>query len=161
LGNSFNLKVSRVVTTLRQSLYDGHPAPVGYGAHFENYLAFINCKLLEIKDTSKDSNEAVASNMVVRNGEDDANSGLFSLIECSLEKWPSRRRFCTTNQKGRLASVPPNSKNGNLICVIYGGEVPYVLRPHAPVVYTLVVECYVDGIMQREALSAGGLGLGF
>jgi hypothetical protein len=41
--------------------------------------------------------------------------------------------------------------------VIYGREVPYVLRPHAPGVHTLVGERYVDGIMHREALSAGGV----
>jgi hypothetical protein len=105
---------------------DGHPPPVEYGAYFEKYLAFI-----------KHEHEAVAFDPLPRMGGDDPDSETFSLIESSLEKWSSRRRFCTTH-KGRLASVPPNSRNGDLICVIYGGEVPYVLRPHAPGVYTLV-----------------------
>lgn len=131
---------------------DGYPAPVEYGAYFEKYLTFITHKMIDLRD----SKESAAFKMVLRIGEDDPDSKVLSLIESSLEKWSSRRRFCTTN-KGRLAFVPPDSRSGDLICIFYGGEVPYVLRPSEPGVYTLIGECYVDGIMHGEAVSEGGV----
>lgn len=135
---------------------DGHPVPAEYGGHFEKYVDFLKHNITEIKVSSGESKEWRDSGMVIGIGEDHPNWKRFALIESSLEKWSSRRRLCTTS-KGGLASVPPKAQDGDLICIIYGGEVPYVLRPHAPGVYTLVGECYVDGIMHGEALSHGGV----
>jgi hypothetical protein len=37
------------------------------------------------------------------------------------------RRFCIT-RKGHFCLLPPTASEGDLICVLLGGEVPYVLR---------------------------------
>jgi hypothetical protein len=53
---------------------------------------------------------------------------IHALIESDLGTWAQRRQLCTT-RKERLASVPRTAKEGDLICILYGGEVPYILRP--------------------------------
>jgi hypothetical protein len=138
---------------------DGHPASTEYDEYFEKDLAFIKNNLLIIKVTAEYSsaaNAAPAPTMMVRIGEDSPDSKAFSLIESSLEKWSPSRLFCTTI-KGRLASVAPNSRNGDLICLLYGGEVPYILRPRSLGGYNLVGECYIDGFMHGKALSDSGI----
>jgi hypothetical protein len=37
------------------------------------------------------------------------------------------RKFCIT-KKGHFCLLPPTASKGDLICVLLGGEVPYVLR---------------------------------
>jgi hypothetical protein len=37
------------------------------------------------------------------------------------------RRFCIT-RKGHFCLLPPTASKGDFICVLQGGEVPYVLR---------------------------------
>jgi len=49
--------------------------------------------------------------------------------------------------------VPEGAETGDLICILYGGEVPYVLRPQRNGYNVVVGECYVDGIMYGEACS--------
>ena len=57
---------------------------------------------------------------------------------------------------GYLASVPVSSLAGDLVCVVMGAAVPFVLRPtHAG--YQLIGECYVHGLMNGEALKMAGL----
>jgi hypothetical protein len=70
-------------------------------------------------------------------------------------------KFCVT-ESGRFGQVPLNSKLGDRICVLTGGEVPFVVRPTGSGTYTLIGECYIDGIMDGEALqeaSARGMPL--
>ncbi|KAF1964026.1 HET-domain-containing protein [Bimuria novae-zelandiae CBS 107.79] len=65
------------------------------------------------------------------------------------------RRFCIT-RKGRFCLLPPTASKGDLICILLGGEVPYVLRRidnQSQDYYTMVGECYVHGIMDGEAIS--------
>lgn len=61
--------------------------------------------------------------------------------------------FCTTTS-GRVAFLPPMARKGDLICILYGSEVPYLLRPRMDGNYVVVGECYANGIMHGEALSA-------
>ncbi|VUC31794.1 unnamed protein product [Clonostachys rosea] len=60
-------------------------------------------------------------------------------------------KFCVT-ESGRFGQIPLNSKPGDRICVLVGGEVPFVLRPTGSGTYTVLGECYVDGVMDGEAL---------
>jgi len=55
----------------------------------------------------------------------------------------------------RLAMIPRGANDGDLICVLYGCSVPVLLRgvEFQENFYTLVGECYVDGLMHGEALS--------
>jgi hypothetical protein len=75
----------------------------------------------------------------------------------------SGRKFAITEhsvtKQKRMALVPPETKEKDLICVIYGLEVPFVLRrlnkPTTGNCFQLVGECYVHGIMDGEALNDG------
>jgi len=59
--------------------------------------------------------------------------------------------------KGYIGLVPEEAAEGDLICILNGGTVPYVLRrspsekDDAPY-YQFMGECYVHGIMDAEAL---------
>jgi hypothetical protein len=68
-------------------------------------------------------------------------------------KFSSPHVFCTT-KKGYMCMVPPMSKVGDSICLIYGVWVPFVLRASVedPKRYQLVGDSYVHGIMDGEAL---------
>ncbi len=64
----------------------------------------------------------------------------------------SFRRFCVT-EEGRMAIVPPLTLPGDIICVIKGTRMPFVLRKSKRgdlLVYQLVGCCYVHGVMDGE-----------
>jgi hypothetical protein len=65
----------------------------------------------------------------------------------------TRRRFCVTKQ-GRMAVVPPYCEEGDIICIIKGAHMPFVLRDIGgkvpKQVYRLVGCCYVHGVMNGE-----------
>lgn len=59
-------------------------------------------------------------------------------------------RIASTSTK-MLANVPERTKEGDEIWIIYGCSTPFLLRP-AERGYLMVGECFVDGIMNGEAL---------
>lgn len=59
------------------------------------------------------------------------------------------RKFFTT-KKGYFGVRPTCMKKNDLVCVLYGGRVPF-LRPKNDFCH-LVGECYVRGIMDGEAI---------
>ena len=66
-------------------------------------------------------------------------------------KLASGRRFCLT-EEDRFAWVPLQAEAGDLICVIRGANVPFVLRPQTDGKFALVGECWIQGLMYGEAL---------
>ena len=82
----------------------------------------------------------------------------------------SNRRFCLTN-KGYMGLVPPATKEGDILCIILGADMPFLLRSaekdkheadcgvksneeeteNLPA-YRLVGECYIHGIMDDEMM---------
>ncbi|KAI0875946.1 heterokaryon incompatibility protein-domain-containing protein [Hypoxylon argillaceum] len=52
----------------------------------------------------------------------------------------------------RLGQIPIGAALGDRICVLVGGETPYVIRPTAQGRFRLIGEAYVDGVMDGEAL---------
>ncbi|PMD30485.1 hypothetical protein L207DRAFT_377331, partial [Hyaloscypha variabilis F] len=58
-----------------------------------------------------------------------------------------RRLFRT--REGSLGLGPACTDIGDRVCVLKGGEVPYVLRPTEGSFYFLG-ECYIDDIMRGE-----------
>ena len=62
-----------------------------------------------------------------------------------------RRLFTTTDEHVGIA--PPYVKEGDIICVLFGGQTLYVLRPLADGDdYFFLGECYVYGMMDGEAM---------
>lgn len=71
-------------------------------------------------------------------------------IEASLTLARSRR-FAGTNM-GLVGYVPMRAKKGDLVVILYGADVPFVVRREAGGRYSLVGECYMHGIMYGEAM---------
>ncbi|KAH7215250.1 heterokaryon incompatibility protein-domain-containing protein [Fusarium oxysporum] len=61
------------------------------------------------------------------------------------------RRFARTDM-GLVGYVPMRAKRGDLVVVLYGSKVPFVVREQEHGRYSLVGECYMDGIMSGEGI---------
>jgi hypothetical protein len=67
------------------------------------------------------------------------------------------RRFFVTGEN-RIAHGPMDTQKGDVLAILAGGNVPYVLRKdsrsrsHSPDTYAFVGECYVNGVMEGELL---------
>ncbi|KAK1979394.1 hypothetical protein LZ30DRAFT_726354 [Colletotrichum cereale] len=82
--------------------------------------------------------------------------------ESELEHWNSflkrlhsmiYRRAAFSTEEGWIGFGPDTMRNGDVIAVLSGGDVPFVLRPTQDG-YTLIGECYVEGIMYGEMVRA-------
>jgi hypothetical protein len=52
-------------------------------------------------------------------------------------------------------------KENDVLCVLYGGNVPFIIRPTTDgEAYTLVGECYVHDLMHGEAVDHHDTSLG-
>jgi Heterokaryon incompatibility protein (HET) len=62
------------------------------------------------------------------------------------------RRLCLT-KNGYIGMVPLSAEVGDVICVVYGSQVPFVFRPCKDIkgAYRLVGKCYIQGIMDGES----------
>jgi hypothetical protein len=72
-----------------------------------------------------------------------------------LHRRTVRRRLVTT-RKGYLALAPQETERGDLLCVLYGGQLPLVLRQSGSC-FELIGEAYVHGIMDGEVVDGRNL----
>ena len=57
---------------------------------------------------------------------------------------------------GRIGTGLPGMMAGDVLCVLFGGDVPYILRPtEIEGQYLLIGECYVEELMGGEAMEMG------
>ena len=67
-------------------------------------------------------------------------------------------------KKGYLGQGPPLVRSGDKVCVFKGGRTPFVIREFSSGMfglfrrYSLVGECYVEGLMHKEAAFLSGWG---
>ncbi|KAI0903915.1 HET-domain-containing protein [Ustulina deusta] len=81
--------------------------------------------------------------------------------EHDAEQWSrsangaSENRAFARSQKGYYVLGPGVMAAGDVICILFGGKLPFCLRPcgHR---YLLVGECYAHGLMEGEAMRPGG-----
>jgi hypothetical protein len=129
---------------------DGFPAPADYSEYLLKYLGFLHDLPNRFSDFL---HEGTYKPPVPRdNGKPDSDLRTHALIESSLSNWSARRRFALTDS-GRLACIPAGAAAGDVLCVLYGSDVPYVLRPTKGGQYIVIGECFVNDIMHGEALS--------
>ncbi|EHK23063.1 uncharacterized protein TRIVIDRAFT_222322 [Trichoderma virens Gv29-8] len=122
---------------------------------YQNFLDNAQRREAKIRDDS----HTLTKGIEVKNNLHDAKYGTVSLTEdeiaklllihTSAMKWCPGRRFAVTDAAD-FAAVPKAAQEGDIICIFNGGRVPYVLRPCRNGEYTLVGECYVDGMMRGE-----------
>jgi hypothetical protein len=93
---------------------------------------------------------------------DDVSEGIQSAAgstwrESDHEKWcrwaasASEGRIFARTGKGYHVLGPAALETGDVVCVLFGGKVPFCLRPMGRR-YLLVGECYVHGLMKGEAI---------
>jgi hypothetical protein len=63
-----------------------------------------------------------------------------------------RRRGFSQTRNGRLSIVPRHAHAGDVVCVFFGGDVPFILREDGHGPHRLVGEAYVHGHMDGEAI---------
>lgn len=78
-------------------------------------------------------------------------------FERDLRHIAQNRQFCTT-KKRYMGWVPPRAQKGDKIYILFGGQVPYVLRPLGPKdgKYEFVGEAYLHGLMDGEGVRIMG-----
>lgn len=88
--------------------------------------------------------------LVEQDVRDAAKAGEYiKFVECAACTAGSRT-FATT-VKGYYILGPAAAEKGDVVCVLFGGKTPYMLRPKGDH-YLFVGECYVHGIMDGEAI---------
>ncbi|KAF2736267.1 hypothetical protein EJ04DRAFT_490318 [Polyplosphaeria fusca] len=63
----------------------------------------------------------------------------------------SAKRAPFVTEKGHLGLSSWHAKPGDIVALIHGAQVPFILRHHRNGKYRIVSEAYVDGIMDGEA----------
>jgi hypothetical protein len=72
----------------------------------------------------------------------------------SLASISCEGRKLVTTKSGYLGLAPSAAAVGDVVAIIYGCNFPVLLRPAGEENYTVVGECYVDGLMDGEAVEA-------
>ena len=68
-----------------------------------------------------------------------------------LRQNTANRAFFTTKE-GNMGLVPRRTETGDRVCIVLGCQSPLVLRTNEVGIYTVVGECYLDGIMDGAGL---------
>jgi hypothetical protein len=66
----------------------------------------------------------------------------------AMEHLHNRKPFIPS--EGYVRLVPAHSRPGDIVCIIFGADVPFVLRDVGEGEYQLIGEAYVFGIMDGE-----------
>ena len=82
----------------------------------------------------------------------DPPKGNADLFASTAGLWSEKRRLFVT-VKGHAGLGPSVMREQDLVCVLFGCMVPFILRKEKDG-YRLVGECYVHGIMKGEAIQA-------
>jgi hypothetical protein len=62
-----------------------------------------------------------------------------------------RYRFCVSSA-GSFLMAPRSTRVGDIVCVLFGCDMPVVLQEKEKSHYIFVGECYADGFMDGEAI---------
>jgi hypothetical protein len=76
-----------------------------------------------------------------------SNALLLGVIGRNLRRY----RFCVLSA-GSFLMAPRSRRVGDIVCVLFGCDMPVVLREKKKSHYIFVRECYADGFMNGEAI---------
>jgi hypothetical protein len=82
-----------------------------------------------------------------------SNSDLskFGMFDGASLMWNCDRVLSTTDN-GCLVMGPSETCQGDVVCILYGSDVPFVVRQTVDDTFQFVGECYIHGLMRGEAL---------
>lgn len=106
---------------------------------------------------TQDSNNGLSSDQ-----EHDLRQTLQKVLALESKSLPFSRQLGTTfaskrlitTIRGYVGAVPTSAKSGDLVFVLPGAQVPFILSARSDGKHRLVGEAYVHGIMQGEALDS-------
>ncbi|MCJ1332768.1 hypothetical protein MMC10_009462 [Thelotrema lepadinum] len=75
---------------------------------------------------------------------------LSELTSAKIAFTEGRRLFISVS--GHMGLCPSATEPEDVICILFGADIPFVLRPLQNGNYLLVGECYIDGFMDGEGL---------
>ncbi|KAJ4301073.1 hypothetical protein N0V90_003163 [Kalmusia sp. IMI 367209] len=108
-------------------------------------------KLSRESSSSSDTFGTVAFDSPFAQREEEANPSRYT---SALTPLLHRRLFITST--GHLGLGPEAMMSGDVVVVLFGGKVPFVLRRVGDEQWKLIGECYVNGFMHGEALEQQG-----
>jgi hypothetical protein len=73
-----------------------------------------------------------------------------NLAEAVSAVWNGRQFFMS--EKGYMGLAPITTRAGDAVCILFGGQVPFILREREDFGHSMIGECYVHGIMDGEAI---------
>lgn len=126
--------------TLTFETIDNERAPSKYGEVFDGLMFIIKA------DSQEDFERATLRVDFIETGK----------LQLSIAGNAMARRFCSTVE-GRLGCVPVSAKVGDDICILFGRDVPCVIRARGHGSYGFVGQCYVHGIMDGEVMDTEGV----
>lgn len=135
-------------------LVGGMGSPSNDGIEFpeqffvESYQATMKC--MDILEEAYEAGEISDENREIGK----AATEIRKRYQLNISQLVEGRRFCASSRK-YLGWVPGFAQVGDLICIFKGGNVPFVLRHAEGDNYKLIGECYIQGIMNGEALKIG------
>lgn len=75
------------------------------------------------------------------------------LISCLKDAITGTLRRCLViTTIGQVGLAPRGTRCGDEVCILFGGDVPYIVRDHDDH-HQFIGECYVQGIMDGEAVT--------
>lgn len=119
-------------------------------SHFWVYMWRVYSKLYEEATSDKDRadiEKEYGSVLISRNSGDASDADVYR--QC-LDAAHNRRIFFT-KQLAYLGLGPSVMQENDVLCVLFGGATPMILRPEGDY-YRFVGECYVYDLMNGEAI---------
>lgn len=131
--------------------------PPEWGQHFSDFMANLTTpkshraaryeQIARVERNPYDLRESVDNRRLIEEKE----RGLMEFTQ-AYGLWCYNRRFLKT-QAGRFGWGVDTTEPGDVICVLYGASIPFILRPVGGGCFEVVGDCYVHEFMDGEAMT--------
>lgn len=133
----FSLVIAAGLNTNRRKASE---TPRDINAHFNSYIHHL------VKATGQD---ATRLESLLRTDEERDNNADWRQYEALIQR-QCRNRSLFFTERGYMG-LGPTVQADDLVCIFFGGEVPFILRPKQSY-YELIGDAYVHGIMEGEII---------
>jgi hypothetical protein len=116
------------------------------------YLLMQGVRKIERPDITLDLRDYIVNKQVANPFQKEEEKSGGSLIMDYMRISAGRSVIATG--KGHPALVSRHAKRGDIVALVRGAQVPFILRRHVNKKYSIVGEAYVDGIMDGEAVES-------
>jgi hypothetical protein len=72
----------------------------------------------------------------------------------SLDYWfPCHGKCLLQTDDGQIGLCPSGTRQGDIVAILHGGRVPYILRAKNESEFYFIGECFLQGFMNGEAFN--------